>query len=182
MPAGPSRRAGRALPALSWSLAATVAVIVGAFAGLGWLYTLRGLGWFAAGPSIHDSLPLLQLASFDTQPLVRVVLAWALAGVLVGLALSSRPRGRRTAIVLLGALVLLALDSQASYALTRNVNFEQILFSRAPGLGPLVEALAFGAGAALPRRHARRTVGEGGLRGGQNGDAAEHEGDRGQMA
>jgi len=157
-------------------------VVVGAFAGLGWLYTLRGLHWFAAGPSVRDSLPLLQLASFDAQPLLRIVLAWLLAGVLVGLALSSRPRRRRAAIVLLGGLVLLALDSQASYALTRNLNFGRILFSRAPGLGPLVEAVAFGAGAALPRQRARRATGESGVGGGEDGHTAQHERDRGQVA
>ena len=55
-------------------------VLVGLLAGYGWLYVLRGLGWLGAGPAVGDALPLLQLAGFDGQPLLRVVVAWLLAG------------------------------------------------------------------------------------------------------
>ncbi len=175
-------RLRRGARAAAVAVGAFLVLLAGLFAGLGWVYVLRGMGWFAAGPSIGDSLPLLQLASFDAQPLARVVMAWLLAGVLVGLALSRLSRRRRALIALVGALLLLALDSQASYALTRNLNFEAILFSRAPGLGPLVEAVAFALGATLRRQARGGSLGERGLRGGEHGDAAKHQGDRGQVA
>ena len=64
-------------------------VLVGLLAGFGWLYVLRGLDWLGVGPRIADALPLLQLAGFDGQPLLRVVVAWVLAGALAGV-LSAR--------------------------------------------------------------------------------------------
>src|SRR5581483_5207854 len=51
-------------------------VVVALLVGIGWLYVLRGLGWFGFGPRVHDSLPLLQLAGFDAQPLARLAVGW----------------------------------------------------------------------------------------------------------
>ena len=42
------------------AVAAVLAVLVGLMAGYGWLYLLRGLGWFSGGPGIGDVLPLLR--------------------------------------------------------------------------------------------------------------------------
>jgi len=183
---GALRRAAR-LAAISAGI--FVILVAGVLIGLGWVYVLRGLGWFGAGPSMRDSLPLLQLASFDGQPLERVVVAWLVAGSLVGLALARVRRGRRALIVGLGALVLLWLDSQASYALTRNVNFQATLFSRSPGLGAPVEAVCLCLSATLVPRLGRPShVRSGALLGqlrlgaGQHRDAGEHDRDRRQMA
>jgi hypothetical protein len=188
---------GRVTGFAGQTLALVGVVIVGLLAGLGWLYALRGLNWFSAGPSIGDSLPLLQLAGFDGQPLLRVVVAWLLVGVLAGVALSWVPRPRRTLFAGLFALALLLLASQASYALARNLRFTSILFARAPGAGPWLEALLFTVGCALPgravagakRRRIRRVApasllgasSELDVGGGQDGDAAEDDGDRGRV-
>lgn len=171
-------------------------VLAGLLAGTGWLYVLRGLHWLGAGPRIGDSLPLLQLASFDGQPLLRVLVAWGLAGALTGIALVQTPRHRRAALALIAGLVALLLASQASYALARNLRFTDVLFSRTPGLGPVLEAAAFAVGCALPRSldrgdrrgPPRRSVlslvsgfDDLGLRRGQHRNAAEDDRDREQV-
>ena len=126
-------------------------VVAGLVAGAGWLYVLRGLDWLRLGPRVADALPLLQLASADGQPLVRVIVAWVLAGALTGVALAEVTPYRRAALSLVLALVVLLLASQASYALARNTAFSATVFSRTPGLGPLLEACAFALGCYLPR-------------------------------
>ena len=175
-----------------------LAVLLGLLVGEGWLYVLRGQGWLSSGPSVGDSLPLLQLAGFDGQPLLRVIVAWLLAGLVTGLALSRIAPLRRGVAAGLLALVVLLVASQASYALARNLKFSAVVFSRAPGLGPWLGALLFGLSCALPRRsvagsqRGRRVLGfrragsppdsgQLGLGSGQNGDAAEDDGDRAQM-
>jgi len=141
---GTLRRSGHAAV---WA----VVLIAGLLAGTGWLYVLRGLHWLRLGPRIADSLPLLQLAASDGQPLLRVLVAWILAGAFTGVALMEVAPLRRLAVALGVALVVLLLASQASYALARNVAFSATVFSRAPGLGPVIEACAFALGCALPR-------------------------------
>jgi hypothetical protein len=168
-------------------------VVVGLLLGYGWLFTLRGLGWLGAGPSVRDSLPLLQLAGLDGQPLLRTVVAWLVAGLIAGVALSGMGRWQRAAVAGPLSLVVLLLASQASYALARNLRFSDAVFSRTPGLAPIVEALAFAAGCALVPRVSR---GDGGsawrphriimldglgqphLSGGEHRDTAEDDRDR----
>src|ERR1700733_4549160 len=100
-------RLPRAAGVAGGTVAFMLAVIVGLLAGYGWLYVLRGTGWFASGPSVGDSLPLLQLAGFDGQPLLRVAVAFVLAGALVGLAAVRVPPLRRGTLA--GALGLVLL-------------------------------------------------------------------------
>jgi hypothetical protein len=147
---------------LSSAVGALLAVIAGLLGGLGWLYFLRGLHWFSAGPQVPDALPLLQLAGTDRQPLLRVVIAWLLAGVLTGLVLARLPRIRRVIVVALLALIVLLVASQASHALTRNIRFGSTLFSRVPASGPWLEAVLFTAGCLVPGR-LRRGRGQRGI-------------------
>jgi hypothetical protein len=183
---GTLRRGGRAAV---WA----VILVAGLLAGTGWLYVLRGLHWLALGPRIADSLPLLQLAASDGQPLVRVLVAWILAGAFTGVALAEAAPLRRLTLALGVALVVLLLASQASYALARNVAFSSTVFSRTPGLGPVIEACAFALGCALPRAPNRgerpgprrrslvsRISGfdERGLGGGERRNGGQHDGDR----
>ncbi len=136
----------------SGAIAVGPALLLCAMAGLGLLYALRGLHWFSIGPPISDSLPLLQLAGFDGQPLARVIVAWLAAGVIIGAVLIRLdPLPRSVLVGLLGVLILL-LASDASYALTRNLGLGGVLLDRAPGLGPWVEGLLLTIGSALPRR------------------------------
>jgi hypothetical protein len=130
---------------------AVVIVVAGLLAGTGWLYVLRGLHWLTLGPRVSDALPLLQLAAADGQPLARVIVAWVVAGALTGVALGELTPRRRAALALVVALAGLLLASQASYALARNSAFSSTVFSRTPGLGPVLEAFAFALGCYLPR-------------------------------
>lgn len=131
-------------------LAFLLALLLVAVCGFGWLYFLRGIGWFAAGPSVGDALPLLQLAGFDPQPLLRVIIAWLAAGVIAGLLTWRIAPGRRAiAFALLGALILFAA-SQGAYALARNLRFTDVLFGHLPGSGAFVEAAVLAAGSYLP--------------------------------
>ena len=138
------------------SAGATVTVVIGALVGVGLLYSLRQLHWLTMGPSVPDALPLLQLAGFAGQPLVRVLAAWVPAGIVLGLALIRFPAARRALLILVFGAVLLLLASDASYALARNLRFGDVLLNRQPGLGPWVECLLLAAGGALPRTWSRR--------------------------
>jgi hypothetical protein len=146
---GPGR--GAVLGRGGGGMVAVVIVVAGLLAGTGWLYVLRGLRWLGLGPRISDALPLLQLAAADGQPLLRVVVAWVLAGALTGVALAEMAPPRRTTLALVLALALLLVASQASYALARNTAFSATVFARGPGLGPVLEACAFALGCYLPR-------------------------------
>ena len=172
---------------------ALVIVLAGLLAGLGWLYVLRGPHWLGLGPRISDALPLLQLAGADGQPLMRVIVAWVLAGAVTGVALAEVAPSRRAALALVLALVVLLLASQASYALARNTAFSATVFSRTPGLGPLLEACAFALGCYLPRpadhgprpRARRRSLvsaitgfDDRGVGGGEGRHAGQHDHDR----
>jgi hypothetical protein len=151
-PSGTPRRGGGTLLRRGGAGAIVVLIVLaGLLAGTGWLYVLRGLHWLGLGPRISDALPLLQLAASDGQPLARVIVAWLLAGALTGVALAEVAPHRRAALALVLALVVLLLASQASYALARNTAFAATVFSRTPGLGPVLEACAFALGCYLPR-------------------------------
>ncbi len=176
---------------------AFLVALLGVLVGIGWLYVWRGWRWFGVGPRIGDSLPLLQLAGFDGQPLLRVLLAWVLAGGLAGaglagIGLRGMGRVRGSALTLALALALLLLAAQASYALTRNLRFATVLFSHPPGPGPFLESLAFATGCGLvqlawaargrdrsrTRRRGRLSFGDRRLRGGEDGHREEHGRDR----
>jgi hypothetical protein len=146
------RGGGAALRRGGGASVSVVAVVAGLLAGTGWLYVLRGLHWLGVGPRISDALPLLALAASDGQPVVRVVIAWILAGALTGVALAEVARNRRATLAFVLALAVLLVASQASYALARNLAFSSTVFSRTPGLGPVLEACAFALGCWLPRR------------------------------
>jgi hypothetical protein len=141
---------GRLLATLPGAALTLPVIFVALLAGEGWLYALRSFGWFSSGPMVGDSLPLLQLAGFDRQPLARVVVAWLLAGVMLGLPLARVPRRWLAMSVAPVALVLLLVASQASFALTRNLRFTDVLWTRSPGLGPWLEGLLLAAGCCVP--------------------------------
>jgi hypothetical protein len=178
------------------TVAALLIAIAGLLAATGWLYALRGLHWLGFGPRVADALPLLQLASADAQPIVRVVVAWMLGGALTGVALLGTPAWRRAGFALIVGIVVLLVASQAAFALTRNQPFTDVLFARTPGFGPVLEGLAFAAGCALPRRGGgagdrggrRRSVAsilsgldDRVLSGGEHRHAAQDDGDRAQV-
>lgn len=130
-------------------------------AGLGWLYltdTWLGPG---PGPRAGDALPLLQLASRDAQSLVSLAVIWGITGIAVGLLLRREFRSVRVAIVGGTAVVLLVLDSQVSYAVSRNDAFSTVLTSHMPGGGVFTALVAIVAGSLIagsPSRHSITTV------------------------
>jgi hypothetical protein len=145
------RGLGRVIRAAGASAGATLAVLLAVLTGTGLLYGLRGLGWLAAGPRVGDALPLLQLAGFDAQPLVRIAAAWLLAGAVLGLALFRiKPEAR---VIIAGGLglVLLLFASDASFAVSRNLRLSAVLADRVPGDGAWIEGLLLASAAALPR-------------------------------
>ncbi|MEA2214349.1 MAG: hypothetical protein QOF83_4297 [Solirubrobacteraceae bacterium] len=191
-----TERLAAAVMMLSVAVGVIATAIIGDLTGYGWLYLVRDMGWFSVGPRIGDSLPLLQLASADGQPLLAVVVAWLLAGGVAGLVTVRLAPHRRAVVLGLTALVALLIASQASYAVARNLRFRDVLLTRGPGLGPWVEALIFTLGCALPRgsvlrrlgRRRNRQLGLGGgplghlgLSPGERGHAAQHHGDRDQV-
>ncbi len=190
---GLRRGSGAALRRGGGVAGSVLIVAAGLLAGTGWLYVLRSLHWLSIGPRVSDALPLLQLAASDGQPLVRVVVAWVLAGALTGVALAEVSPHRRLGLALVVSLVVLLVVSQASYALARNVAFSSTVFSRTPGLGPVLEACAFALGCWLPRttdrgqrpgtrRRSLISVISGfddrGVSGGERRHSGQHDGDR----
>jgi enterochelin esterase-like enzyme len=157
--AGPSARAKRVLRAAGLAgafLAGALILLASMLAGFGLLYRLRGLHWGNAGLPIGDSLPLLQLAGFASQPLARIAAAWLLAGVVFGLALIRvRPLRRAAVAATLGTLLLL-FASDAAFALARNLRLADVLSTRDPGTGPWWEGMLFALGAWLPHSLPRR--------------------------
>jgi hypothetical protein len=97
---------GRSIAARATRGAAAAALLVlVACAAVGWLYVLRHAGALDAGPRVRDALPLQRLAGDDSQPLLRLVAAWAPAGCLAGLGLSLATGLRRPARAALTALL-----------------------------------------------------------------------------
>jgi enterochelin esterase-like enzyme len=131
------------------SLLRLAAIMIGALAALGLLYELRQTRLFAVGPRVPDALPLLQLAGFDAQPLTRLLVATLPAGLVLGWALIGLDRRRRVVLAGVLSLLLLLAGSDASYALTRNLRFGQVLLNRSPGLGAWLEAVVLTLGSAL---------------------------------
>ncbi|MHB8695851.1 MAG: hypothetical protein ACYDHH_31940 [Solirubrobacteraceae bacterium] len=149
----PKRRGSDIFRALWHGLLTTGTVLIGLLVGLGWLWELRHQGAFRSGPLISDALPLLQLAGFDRQPLLRVAVAWVIAGLTVGLLLRRHRPIARAAVAGATGAVLLWFASQASDALTRNLRFSDVLAHRSVGLGPWIEAAIFAAVSLLiPKR------------------------------
>jgi enterochelin esterase-like enzyme len=150
-PVGDRHPLARTVRGIAAGAGGSVAVLMCAVSGIGSLYSLRQLHWLAVGPSTPDALPLLQLAGFSGQPLVRVIGAWIPSGVVLGLMLTRFPAVRRVLFILMLGAVLLLFASDASYALARNLRLGEVLLYRAPGLGPWVECLMLAAGSALSR-------------------------------
>jgi hypothetical protein len=147
----PAQRTRRVLRALAGGSGSTLMLLLALLTGTGWLYVLRGLRLFALGPGVGDSLPLLQLAGFDGQPLARVAVAWLLAGALFGVVLIRVDPLPRAIVAGAVGVLLLLFASQAAYALAQNLRLSHVLWSRLPGFGPWLEGLLFAAGSALPR-------------------------------
>ncbi len=135
-----------------------LALVIAVLTGTGLLYGLRGLGAFDLGPRIPDALPLLQLAGFDGQPVLRVAVAWLAAGLVLGLPVCRIAPLRRFAVALIVSAPLVLFASDASFALAGNLRLTDVLLHRAPPLGPWIEVILLAAGCALAGRLGRLTI------------------------
>jgi hypothetical protein len=83
--------------------------------GVGWLNVLGGVPLLDAGPLVPGALPLQRLAGNEAQPLVRVLVAWIGAGLVMGAVLAAAGRTgrlkRATAAALTGGVTLVALGA-----------------------------------------------------------------------
>jgi hypothetical protein len=82
-------------------------------ATIGWLYWVRATVAALPGPKLGDALPLDALATHDSVPVVIYLVAFALAGVLLGLAmhhLRLEGRGRAAVLVAYVWFVLYVFD------------------------------------------------------------------------
>lgn len=132
---------------------AAYCLIVGAAiaAGLGWLYLIHTWVGAGLGPRVGDSLPLLQLANLDAQPIVTVIAIWLATGIAVGALLQREPRILRAVVVAATSAVILVVDSQISFAIARNTAVANVLLSRMPGAGVFVAVIALTAGSVVLR-------------------------------
>ncbi len=151
-----ARRRGSAAVLAASCAGALLLLVAAVVAGFGWLDLLRDAGALGFGPRIADALPLRRLAGASDQPLARVLLAFGSVGLLAGFGLARRPRAGRFVLLLIGSLGLLALASEAAYAVAETESLGATLGKRHPGSGVLVEAALFAAAGAIPgRRRAR---------------------------
>jgi hypothetical protein len=127
----------------------SILLVLAPVISIGLLYSLRQARVFAVGPHVADALPLLQLAGFDGQPLLRVLVALLAVGMVVGLVMIRVRPSRRALIAGAVALPILLFASDASYALARNLRLTDVLTGHAPGLGSWVEALILAVGCGI---------------------------------
>lgn len=107
-------------------LAAWLVALLAIAAGSGVLYLLHGGRLLEAGPGVGYALGMQQLAGDATQPLARVVLAFAGAGVAAGLALAllTRLRADSGALIAAATCWLVGVGTGAGAdAITQNVKF-----------------------------------------------------------
>jgi len=106
--------------------AAWLLVVLSIAGGTGVLYLLRGGDVLAAGPPVGYSLGFQQLAGDAAQPLARVALAFAGAGVAAGLAfaLLTRLRAESGALIAAATCWLLGIGTGAAAdSIAQNVPF-----------------------------------------------------------
>ena len=134
-------------------LLAAIAGVAACVAGVGLLYLLRRAHVGDVGPLVSRALPLEQLARADAQPLLRVAVAWAAAGVAAGVVLGVLTRSRLAlegVVLVATAWVVLVVSAAVSDAIANNasvtfgrplsaagtwVSLALLVIGVAPGLG-----------------------------------------------
>ncbi len=147
-------RVRTALGAAGRAAAVALAVLIVPALATGWLYWLRARVASWPGPRVHDALPLDELPSHDSVPLLVFVVVFAIAGVILGLVARAARLDRLAAGLGLAAGVgawLYAADAICLF-FVRQIPFGPA-FRAAAGLQPiyLAAALAGVAGALLGR-------------------------------
>jgi hypothetical protein len=139
--------------------AALAVAVCGTAAGVGWLYLLRHASPLAAGPRLHEALPLQRLAGGATQPLARVVVAWLPAGLAAGLVLGAagyRRRGVRAALMFGSTLVLLLALGAAADAVTASESLQSHVAAQPQRAATWLAAALVAIGSALAPGRPRR--------------------------
>jgi len=131
----------------AWTLASLLVV-----GGIGWLYLLRDAAALRQGPKLRDALPLEQLASHSSQPLLVVALAFVPSGIAAGLVLAwlgwVPARTRILGLALLAAVVLI-VDAAVSGAVAQNESVVDHILPTLGHSGVWVEAALVVIGATL---------------------------------
>jgi hypothetical protein len=133
-------------------------VVVSVAAGVGLLYLLRAGGVLGIGPQVSGALPLQRLAGSDSQPLVRMAVAWLATGAVAGLELRGaglHDRALRGAVAAVVAYVFLVATGAVSDAVTVSGNFGDHLGPQFGRPGTLVATAFMAAGAILAGRQPR---------------------------
>jgi hypothetical protein len=139
---------------LGRSVGLVLAVLAAALCGYGWLYLLRDARALDAGPQVPGALALQRLARTDAQPLLRVLVAWVPAGLVVGLAAARLGAlGRVVRALLAGALtyVTVVLLTAGADSVTHSDRLSQHLSAQFGRAAALVPAAVVAACAALLR-------------------------------
>lgn len=140
-------------------VAALAVAAAAAPSALGLLYLLRGAHLLHLGPRLAGSLPLQQLNGDAGQPVARVALAFASAGLAAGVLLGLLTRARVVAIAAAaGALawVLLVAGGAASDAIASSLRFAAQLHPQLQHRGLWAESALLLAGLLLGGAAARR--------------------------
>jgi lysyl-tRNA synthetase class 2 len=119
-------------------------------AALGWLYLVRGHVTLC-GPTLHDALPLDELAGHDGVPLFLFLIVWSAVAVSLGLVARAARIERLTAGILYAAVtgVTLYLTAGFSIFIVRQISMNEA-FEVAGGLGEVYLGAAYaGVGGAL---------------------------------
>jgi hypothetical protein len=135
------------------SAAGWLIVAASVFAGVGLTYALRETGAIALGPKVAGALPLQQLAGGDSQPLLRMAVAWMLAGAVAGIALTTLTRSRLVTRIIWAALLafaLLLIAGAAADAIAVTDAIGPHLLPQLSRIGTWVATAFFCAGVVLP--------------------------------
>jgi hypothetical protein len=148
--------------AVARGVAAGLIALAGLVAGVGTVYLLRTVGPLAVGPNVPGALPLQQLAGGESQPVLRVAIAWIPAGVVAGLALArlTSLNARTRALVLaIPAATLLLLAGAAADAIAITDPLQPHLLPQLTRPGTWVAVALFALGSLLAEPLRERLVG-----------------------
>lgn len=137
-----------------WARAGAMAVslVLAVVAGVGWLYLLRNAAILDLGPRLGGALPLQQLAGADSQPLLRLIVAWLPAGAAMGLASGTLAPGRRAALAAATTAALLTLAGAGSDAVVSSQPVLSQLVAQLGRPGSWAAVVLTAVAAALVRR------------------------------
>jgi hypothetical protein len=166
---GAQRSAGTLAPpagtavTVARGVAAGLIALAALIAGVGTVYLLRQAGPLAVGPNVPGALPLQQLAGGESQPFLRLAIAWVPAGLVAGLALvrlTSLNALARTLALAIPAAILLLLAGAAADAIAITDPLQPHLLPQLTRPGNWVAVALFALGSLLAEPLRERFTGQ----------------------